>query len=382
MMDTKTKGGKSMPIIEVAGLEKTFKTREREAGLAGSLHSFVAPRYRERKAVKHISFSLEPGEVLAFIGPNGAGKSTTIKMLTGILYPSGGKATVLGLTPWQQRRQLAFHIAGIYGQKSQLWYHLPPQDTFDLLARIYELDLAEYRKRRDFLVEVFDIADYIRTPARKLSLGERTRCELAAALLHKPSVIFLDEPTIGLDVIAKQRIRDLIGQLNAEEGVTIFLTSHDAGDIEQVCRRAIVINHGEIILDTPVAKMKRDYLKVKTVDLLLEEPAATLLKTDDASGERRLSIRLPSSIHEELLATEGIKVVKAKGHGLKLEIDTSRCPLEPIIAAVMQHCHILDMTIADPPMEEIIARIYGEKSQNEPAKTPTLTNTVKQSNAT
>ncbi|HAG97478.1 MAG TPA: ABC transporter, partial [Ktedonobacter sp.] len=214
-----------MPIIEVAGLEKTFKTREREAGLAGSLHSFVAPRYRERKAVKHISFSLEPGEVLAFIGPNGAGKSTTIKMLTGILYPSGGKATVLGLTPWQQRRQLAFHIASIYGQKSQLWYHLPPQDTFDLLARIYELDMNEYRKRRDFLVEVFDIADYVRTPARKLSLGERTRCELAAALLHKPSVIFLDEPTIGLDVIAKQRIRDLIGQLNAEEGVTIFLTS-------------------------------------------------------------------------------------------------------------------------------------------------------------
>jgi ABC-2 type transport system ATP-binding protein len=354
-----------MPIIEVEGLEKTFKTRDREAGLASSLRSFIAPRYRQRQAVKHISFSLEAGEVLAFIGPNGAGKSTTIKMLTGILYPSGGKATVLGLTPWQERRKLAFHIASIYGQKSQLWYHLPPQDTFDLLARIYELDLAEYRKRRDFLIEVFDIADYIRTPARKLSLGERMRCELAAALMHKPSVVFLDEPTIGLDVIAKQRIRELIGQLNVEEGVTIFLTSHDAGDIEQVCRRAIVINHGEIILDTPVAKMKRDYLKVKTVDLLLEEPAATLLKTDEESGGQRLSIQLPSSIHEELLVTEGIQIVKARGHGLKLEIDTSRCPLEPIIAAVMQHCHILDMTIADPPMEEIIARIYGEQTQHE-----------------
>jgi ABC-2 type transport system ATP-binding protein len=352
-----------MPIIEVNGLEKTFRTREREAGLAGSLHSFVAPRYREREAVKRISFSLEPGEVLAFIGPNGAGKSTTIKMLTGILYPSGGKATVLGLTPWRERRKLAFHIACIYGQKSQLWYHLPPRDTFDLLARIYELDATEYRKRRDFLIEVFDIADYIRTPARKLSLGERMRCELAAALIHKPTVIFLDEPTIGLDVIAKQRMRELIGQLNTEEGVTIFLTSHDAGDIEQVCRRAVVINHGEIILDTPVARMKRDYLKVKTVDLLLEEPAATLLKTDEESGKQRLSIQLPSSIHEELLETEGIQVMKAKGHGLKLEIDTSRCPLEPIIAGVMQHCHILDMTISDPPMEEIIARIYGEKGR-------------------
>src|SRR5260221_5053520 len=267
-----------MPLIEVDNLAKMFKTRERAAGLAGSLRSFVAPRYREREAVKRISFTLEPGEVLAFIGPNGAGKSTTIKMLTGVLYPSGGQARVLGLTPWQQRRTLAFHIASVFGQKSQLWYHLPPQDTFDLLARIYELDMAAYRQRRDFLIEAFDIAEYMRTPARKLSLGERMRCELSAGLLHRPSGLFLDEPTIGLDGIAKQRIRDLIGQLNTEEGVTVFLTSHDAGDIEQVCRRAIVINHGEIILDAPVAKMKRDYLKVKTIDLLLEEPAQALLK--------------------------------------------------------------------------------------------------------
>src|SRR6266699_5586359 len=328
-----------MSIIEVDGLAKTFRSRERSAGLAGSLRSFIAPRYRERQAVKHISFALETGEVLAFIGPNGAGKSTTIKMLTGILYPSAGKAQVLGMVPWQQRRKLAYSISSVFGQKSQLWYHLPPQDTFDLLARIYELDMAEYRKRRDFLIEVFDIADYIRTPARKLSLGERMRCELAAALMHKPSVVFLDEPTIGLDVIAKQRIRELIGQLNVEEGVTIFLTSHDAGDIEQVCRRAIVINHGEIILDTPVAKMKRDYLKVKTVDLLLEEPAHTLLAIDSVSGRRRLSVQLPGSIHEEIQAIDAVQVLKAKGHGLKLEIDTSRTPLEPIIAAIMERCH-------------------------------------------
>ncbi len=272
---------------------------------------------------------------------------------------------MLGLTPWKQRRKLSFRIASVYGQKSQLWYHLPPQDTFDLLARIYELDMAEYRKRRSFLVEVFDIEDYMRTPARKLSLGERMRCELAAALLHKPSVIFLDEPTIGLDVIAKQRIRDLIGHLQVEEGVTVFLTSHDAGDIEQVCRRAIVINHGEIILDAPVAKLKRDYLKVKTVDLLLEEPAHTLLKTDNETGKQRLSVRLPASIHEEMQDTKGVQVLKAKGHGLKLAIDTARTPLEPVIEAVMQHCHILDMTISDPPMEEIIAAIYGQSSKAE-----------------
>ncbi len=206
----------------------------------------------------------------------------------------------------------------------------------------------------------------MQTPARKLSLGERMRCELAAALLHKPSVVFLDEPTIGLDVIAKQRIRDLIGHLNTREGVTVFLTSHDAGDIEQVCRRAIVINHGEIILDAPVARLKRDYLKVKTVDLLLEEPAATLLKMDEQSGKLRLSIQLPGSIHEEIQDIVSIQVLKAKEHGLKLAIDISRSSLEPVIAAIMQHCHILDMTISDPPMEEIIATIYGQKEGETP----------------
>jgi ABC-2 type transport system ATP-binding protein len=354
-----------MAIVEVEALRKTFRSRQRGAGLANSLRSFVAPRYREREAVKGISFALEAGEVLAFIGPNGAGKSTTIKMLTGILYPTAGRVQVLGLTPWQQRRTLAYHIASVYGQKSQLWYHLPPQDTFDLLARIYELDMAEYRKRRAFLVDVFDIGEYMSTPARKLSLGERMRCELAAALLHKPSIVFLDEPTIGLDVIARQRIRDLIGQLNMEEGLTVFLTSHDAGDIEQVCRRAIVINHGEIILDTPVSRLKRDYLKAKTVDLLLEGSAEALLKMDSESEQPRLSVRPPSSIHEEIVETPGVRVLKAKGHGLKLEVDTAQTPLEPIIAAIMQHSHILDMTIADPPMEEIIAAIYGEKGKVE-----------------
>jgi ABC-2 type transport system ATP-binding protein len=352
-----------MAIIEVEGLAKTFRSREREAGLANSLRSFVAPRYREREAVKEIGFVLEAGEVLAFIGPNGAGKSTTIKMLTGILHPSAGRAQVLGFTPWLQRQALAYHISSLFGQKSQLWYHLPPQDTFDLLARIYELDMQAYRQRRDFLVDIFDIAEHMRTPARKLSLGERMRCELAAALLHRPKVLFLDEPTIGLDVIAKQRVRDLIGHLNTEEGTTIFLTSHDAGDIEQVCRRAIVINHGEIILDAPVATLKRDYLKAKTIDLLLSDPAEELIKTDTSNGKQTLSIRLSGSIHEELQTQEGIQVLKAQGRGLKLEIDTALCPLEPVVAAIMQRCHIVDMTIADPPMEEIIATIYQQRGR-------------------
>ncbi len=349
-----------MPIIEIDNLSKTFKARERAAGLQGSLSSFFRPRYRERQAVKPISFSLEAGEVLAFIGPNGAGKSTTIKMLTGILYPSAGRVSVLGFTPWTQRRTLAFHIASVYGQKSQLWYHLPPQDTFNLLARIYELDQEEYRRRRAFLVDVFDIAAYMRTPARKLSLGERMRCELAAALLHKPEVVFLDEPTIGLDVIARQRIRDLIGYLNATEGLTVFLTSHDAGDIEQVCKRAIIINHGEIVLDEPVAKLKREYLRVKTVDLLLEDNAGTLVKADEQSGQPRLNLLLPDTVLAEGHAEAAIKVLKAQGRSLKLEIDTSLMPLEPVLVAIMQHGHIVDMTVSDPPMEEIIAALYRQ----------------------
>ncbi len=350
-----------MAIIEVDGLAKTFRSRERGAGLSGSLRSIVAPHYREREAVKHLRFALEAGEVLAFIGPNGAGKSTTIKMLTGILYPTGGMAHVLGLVPWRQRRELAYSIASVFGQKSQLWYHLPPQDTFNLLAHIYELDPGEYRRRRDFLIEVFDIREHMRTPTRKLSLGERMRCELAAALLHKPRMIFLDEPTIGLDVIAKQRIRDLIGQLNVEEGLTVLLTSHDAGDIEQICRRAIVINHGEIILDAPVSTLKHEYLKAKTVDLLLAEPAEALLKRDEHTGVHRLSVQAFGSIHEELQDTMGVRIIKAEGHSLKLEIDTAMTQLEPILAAIMQRSHILDMTITDPPMEEIIATIYRER---------------------
>lgn len=355
-----------MPIVEVEQLAKTFRSRERASGLAQSLQSFVAPRYRTRDAVKHISFALEAGEILAFIGPNGAGKSTTIKMLTGILHPTSGKAQVLGFTPWQERRQLAYYISSVFGQKSQLWYHLPPQDTFNLLARIYELDMAEYRKRRDFLIEVFDIAEYIHTPARKLSLGERMRCELAAAFLHKPRLVFLDEPTIGLDVIAKQRIRDLIGLLNVEEGVTVFLTSHDAGDVEQVCRRAVVINHGEIILDESVAVLKRDYLKAKTIDLQLAENVESLIVSDhDAQSSLQMRLSAPA------FAQEGIQVVKAQGHSLTLEIDTSRCPLEPVIAAIMQQQHILDMTISDPPMEKIIASIYGEQREEAEGSTQT-----------
>jgi ABC-2 type transport system ATP-binding protein len=208
-------------------------------------------------AVNGITLEIPMGQSVAFIGPNGAGKSTTIKLLTGILHPSGGDARVLGLIPWRERRHLAHHIGAVFGQRSQLWYHLPPTDTFELLSRIYALKRSEYLKTRDLLIDRFALGPFLQTPVRKLSLGQRMRAEIAASLLHRPKVLFLDEPTIGLDVIARQELRDLIREWNRDEGLTVFLTSHDAGDIEHVAERVIVINHGDVVVDENVSALRR-----------------------------------------------------------------------------------------------------------------------------
>jgi ABC-2 type transport system ATP-binding protein len=319
--------------IKVHNLTKTFVTTQKQPGFVGSIRSLLHPDRRETHAVKGIAFAVEEGERIAFIGPNGAGKSTTIKMLVGILYPTSGKAQVLGKVPWKERQKLAYEIGAVFGQKSQLWYHLPPADSFDLLARIYELDRAAYRERLTFLVELFEIEDYLQTPVRKLSLGERMRCEIAASLLHRPRILFLDEPTIGLDVVVKQRIRDLILELNRQEGVTIFLTSHDAGDVEVLCKRAMVINHGEVIYNGKVSALKRDYIRSKTVSLKLEQP----WEGCDACG---------------------VRVLKHKGYGVKLEVDTTATPIDEVVAQILKRYTVADITVDNPPMEEIIAKIY------------------------
>lgn len=209
-------------------------------------------RGRNVVAVEDITLNVPVGQAVAFIGPNGAGKSTTIKMLTGILKPSAGSAKVLGLDPFNQRNKLVKEIGAVFGQRSQLWLHLPPGDTFDLLAEIYCLGKNDYRKRRDMLIERFELGPLLNTPVRKLSLGERMRAEIAASLLHQPRLLMLDEPTIGIDVVARQRLRELICQWNKEEGMTVFLTSHDTGDIESVATRVVVINHGKIVMDDSV----------------------------------------------------------------------------------------------------------------------------------
>jgi ABC-2 type transport system ATP-binding protein len=322
-----------LTVIEARQLTKTFVTREKQPGLVGSVRALFRPVQRETEAVKGISFAVDQGERVAFIGPNGAGKSTTIKMMVGILYPTSGEATVLGKVPWRQRQRLAYEIGAVFGQKSQLWYHLPPQDSFDLLARIYEQKPADYRQRLGYLVELFEIGEYLDVPVRKLSLGERMRCEIAASLLHRPAILFLDEPTIGLDVVVKQRIRDLILALNQEEGVTIFLTSHDAGDVEVLCKRAMVINHGEVIFDGRVSTLKRDYIHAKTISLKLEEPWHGI-------------------------ETLGVQVLKHKGYGVKLRVDTDATPIDEVVGSLLARYRIADINVDNPAMEEIIARIY------------------------
>ncbi|MCZ8514236.1 ATP-binding cassette domain-containing protein [Paenibacillus filicis] len=332
-----------MKGIQVEGLCKSFAVKKKEEGLLSSLRSLVRPTYVEKKAVHGIDLQVEPGETLAFLGPNGAGKSTTIKMLTGILHPTGGRAEVLGHCPWKERGRLAYKIGTVFGQKSQLWYHLPPLDSFELMSRIYELKREEFRSRRDYLVRRFELEPYLQTPVRKLSLGERMRCEIAAAMLHRPQILFLDEPTIGLDVVVKHRIRELIMEMNREEGTTVFLTSHDAGDIERLCRRAVVINHGRVIFDDRVESMKRDLLTDKTIRLQLLERGAPF-------------------------HLEGIEVLVQNDRELKLSVDTSAISMEQALSHLVARYRVSDITIEDAPMEQIITYIYAKEAEEWPGQ--------------
>lgn len=319
-----------MAAITVSDLRKIFQVR---TAAQGRIRGLFNPSFAEVEAVKGVSFSVERGEMVAFIGPNGAGKSTTIKMLTGILHPTVGEAQVLGLTPWKDRQKLAMKIGSVFGQKSQLWFHLPPKDTFRLLSYIYELDESLFKERLGKLVEVFELKELLHIPVRKLSLGQRMRCEIAASLLHNPEVLFFDEPTIGLDVVAKRKIRELIASINKEDGVTVFLTSHDTGDIETLCKRVMVINHGEVILDSSPQILRREFLRMKTIGVRLEED-------------------IESFIHP------GVIVLKHKGAGLKLRVDTAVTSVDDVYAALRQHSRLADIYISDPTLDEVIEEIY------------------------
>jgi len=245
-----------MNIIEVKNLNKRFTVKQKEKGIKGSIKSIIKPKYKKIKAVNNISFTVEKGEMLAFIGPNGAGKSTTIKMLTGILYPTSGEIMVNGINPAKQRKKLAYKIGTVFGQKEQLWTHLTPYDNFKFFGAIYDIPNDEIEDRIEELSNTFELQEFINTPVRNLALGQRIRCEMVAALIHKPEILFLDEPTIGLDPVVKKNIRNLIKKMNKELGTTIFLTSHDVGDIEKLCKRVIIINKGKIIMDDTMQNLK------------------------------------------------------------------------------------------------------------------------------
>ncbi len=297
----------------------------------------LTKQFRARKqnimAIKAISFAINKGERVAFIGPNGAGKSTTIKILTGILHPTSGEVRVLGMVPWRERRTLGFKIGTVFGQRSQLWYHLPPQDAFDLLSKIYELHQEDYQKQLKHLIDVFEIGDFLYRPVRKLSLGQRMRCELVASLLHSPKILFLDEPTVGLDVTAKLKIRNLLNQISNEQGTTLFLTSHDTADIEQVCERVIVLDSGKVLRDCPLGRLRSEYVKRKIVTL--------------TSDQKELSLGL-----------SGIEVLENGNYIFKCEVDLKSTPIDQVIHAALKKCSIKDVTIEDPTMEEIIRNIY------------------------
>jgi len=327
-----------MPIaaVELNQLSKSFRVRRARTtvGVGARVRDLFSRDVHTVSAVDGLSFSIAPGERVAFIGPNGAGKSTTLKMLAGILQPDGGELRVLGLVPTQQRRQLAFQIGTVFGQRSQLWYQLPPRDTFELLGRVYEIDPREHRRRVETLSSVFALGALVTTPVRHLSLGERMRCEIVASLIHSPRMLFLDEPTIGLDVSAKAMIRELLWTESERERVTLLLTSHDTGDMERVCTRAIVINHGRLLWDGPIDALRRSYLKAKRVTIW--------------SDAEHLELSLP-----------GVRVLSSGSFRTELEVAIEVTPLGQVVDAAQRQAAIRDMAIEDTPLDDVIRALYA-----------------------
>ncbi len=324
----------TMSTIIVDDLVKQFKIADplRGSGIR-KFKEYLFPTYQSISAVNGISFSVQAGERVAFIGPNGAGKSTTIKILTGIMQPTSGRVEVLGMTPVKQRKRLAYQIGAVFGQRSQLWYHLPVQDTLTLLAAIYNIPTVDYERRLKELTEKFHVTHLLTKPVRQLSLGERMRCEIVASFLHKPSVLFLDEPTIGLDITAKAIIRDLIRQQSVQEGVTLLLTSHDTDDIEKVCDRVVIINRGELLLDDSLTNLKTRYIRKKVLKVVAEE--------------------------ENIVWSEpGIQVLEQTPHHLTIDIDITVHAVEKIVTNLLANYTIKDLTIEDPPLENIIHSLY------------------------
>ncbi|NUT56154.1 MAG: ATP-binding cassette domain-containing protein [Thermoleophilia bacterium] len=314
------------PAIEVEGVEKRFSVRVRRGRLRRER--------REVAAVDGISFTIERGSLVGYLGPNGAGKSTTVKMLTGILVPSGGRIRVAGRDPSRQRVELARRIGVVFGQRSQLWWDLPLRDSFDLLRHIYRVRAERHGANLDRFTELLGLAAFLDTPVRQLSLGQRMRGELTAALLHDPEIVFLDEPTIGLDVVAKAAVREFLAEVNRERGVTVLLTTHDLADIERLCSRLLIIDHGHVIWDGGIDELKREYGQERTLVVDLEEPGPPL----------------------ELAGT---RVARVEGPRQWLAFRRDETSAAELIAGVAARARIVDVAIEETEIEEIVRRIYA-----------------------
>ncbi len=330
--------GGNLSFIEVKNLVKTFQVAERSQGIWGALKGLLHREHRQVRALSGVSFAVNEGELVAYIGPNGAGKSTTVKVLSGILVPDGGEVRVLGHTPWQERIKTVRKLGVVFGQRTQLWWDLPVVESFELLRDIYEVDKKEHKKNQDELVEKLHISNLLDTPVRQLSLGQRMRCDLVASLLHAPPILFLDEPTIGLDVVSKLAVRDFVKTLNKERGTTVILTTHDMDDIEALCSRVIVINEGDIYLDGTVEQIRKR-----------------------VSGERNLIVDLVKQ--DVKIEIEKAEVFKSESHRVWLRFKPSEISAAQLISEVAAKYEIRDLFVENPPIEEVIASLYEEAGE-------------------
>ena len=326
----------SQPAIEIRGLTKVFPRRSSAAGFWGAMRGLLPSRGSGFVAVDGLNLDIAPGEIVGFLGPNGAGKSTTVKMLTGILYPSSGHVRIHGLDPIRDRRANAQQIGVVFGQRTQLWWDLPVADSFDMLRRIYAIPADVYRRNLATFDDVLTLGELMDVPVRRLSLGQRVRCDIAAALLHDPRVIYLDEPTVGVDVSARQRIRAFIRRINREHGVTVLLTTHEMGDVERLCERIVVIDRGRLRYDGDLETLRRRLgsARVLVVDFARSAPQLTL--------------------------PAGASIVRVTGQRIEIEFDRNRLTAPQLITEVQAQREISDLTVREPEIEQVIHHLYEE----------------------
>lgn len=325
-----------MNFIEVKNVSKTFKVSRRRAGAIGAVANIFAPKFEKKEAVKNISFNIEKGEAVGFIGPNGAGKSTTVKMLSGILHPNSGEIKVGGYVPYKQRKSYVGKIGVVFGQKSQLQWDLPVIDSFELLKAIYSIPDDIYRKNLDRFTEMLEMSGFIGQPVRQLSLGQRMRADIAAALLHSPEIVFFDEPTIGVDVVGKETIRAFIRELNQRDNVTMIFTTHDMRDIEKTCRRLIIINEGEKIYDGALSRLREVYGTTRRLDVSFSE-----------------KVDLPSF--------ENVTVENLENNKKRFIFENKKVQINELMNRILSRYNVRDINISEPDIETIIQKIYTEK---------------------